>query len=319
MDASIILCTHNRSEALRLALEGLVCLVTPPGFTWEILIVDNRSTDGTRSLCERFVAEHGEHFRYLYEGRPGKSYALNTGIRETTGRLLIFTDDDCIVDPEWLQMIVDEFSADTHLAILGGRVELYNPDDLPLTLLTSRHRTVVSKPIRLIFPRNHVIGCNMVIKREVFESVGLFDPNLGPGSRGESTEDVDILCRALKHGSKIVYSPLPLVFHNHGRRTESDLTRSLGGGLISRGAFYCLRWRDEGVRKIMRFEAARLYRDFRYNFGDWTLLRDRLFLVRKLLTGAFRMLFRRLPPDDAMPRRRHQDADPGLRRTSQWT
>jgi GT2 family glycosyltransferase len=319
MDASIILCTYNRCDALRLALEGLVRIDSPPGFTWEVLLVNNRSTDGTRALCESYVSEHPEHFRYLQESRPGKSYALNTGIREAVGDLLILTDDDCVVDPMWLQRIKDEFSADPNLAILGGRVELYNREDLPLSLLTSMHRTVVSKPVRLLFPRIHLIGCNLIIKREVFESVGLFDPNLGPGSRGESCEDFDLLFRALKHGFKIAYSPLPLVYHNHGRRTESDQSRLMAVYYVSRGAFYCLRWREKGVQKVIRLDAARLLRDFRYNFGDWALFRDRLFVLRKVFLGAFRMLFQRLPPDDVMPRRQPQHGDVTLRRTGEWT
>lgn len=307
MDASIIVCTYNRADALRLALDALARVESPQGFTWEVLLVDNRSTDETPQLCQNFASEHNGRFVYVREERPGKSFALNTGIRQARGSLLIFTDDDCVAEPTWLQKIIDELASDPDIAILGGRVELYNPQDLPLTLITSRHKTTVSKPLRFMFPRAHVIGCNVAIKREVFETIGLFDPNLGPGSRGQCGEDFDLFLRALSAGFKIAYSPLPVVRHNHGRRTATDQARLMATYHVSRGALYALRWRDRGVRKIIRFELLKIYRDLRYNFGDWALYREHFVRSVDMVKGALKMMSpRKFPSETLLPQRRDQ-------------
>jgi GT2 family glycosyltransferase len=117
-----------------------------------------------------------------------------------------------------------------------------------------------------------IIGCNVAFKREVFEQVGYFDNNLGPGSTGNLVaEDVDFLYRICRKGFKIVYSPDIVVYHNHRRKPGADSKSVRRNYVRGRGAFYCkhVLGRDDAVIKI----------------GYWETLGVAKNLVRKLLAG----------------------------------
>ena len=86
MNCSVILCTFNRCQSLLEALESVASSEMPDSVTWEVLVVDNNSTDRTRIVAEEFCRRHPNRFRYLFEPQQGKSYALNTGIRGCSGR-----------------------------------------------------------------------------------------------------------------------------------------------------------------------------------------------------------------------------------------
>ncbi len=238
MHLSIIVATYNRASALRQALDSLAAMVVPEEIAWEVVVVDNNSNDRTASVVNDFQ-QAGLPVRYVFEGKQGKSYALNTGIREAKGEILAFTDDDCLVARDWAAAIVKEFRTDHALAGLGGRVELYNPTDKPVSIRTRRERMLFSS---LSFDHLFALipGCNMAFLRKVFVEVGEFDPFFGPGAKpGAVAEDTEFLYRAYKKGIRMVYSPDVVVFHNHGRRTDEEvesLNRKYG---IGRGALYC--------------------------------------------------------------------------------
>ncbi len=87
MKISVILCTHNRCQSLAKALNSLAALTLPESVEWEVLVVDNNSSDGTREVVQRdFCGRYPGRFRYLFEPQPGKSYALNAGIRQAPDR-----------------------------------------------------------------------------------------------------------------------------------------------------------------------------------------------------------------------------------------
>ena len=109
MDVSVILCTYNRCRSLSNALTSLAASIMPAGMDWDILVVDNNSTDETRKVSERFFQLYQGRFRYLFEPRQGKSFALNSGIREAKGEILAFVNDDVTVQPDWLQNLIDPF------------------------------------------------------------------------------------------------------------------------------------------------------------------------------------------------------------------
>src|SRR5690242_5620823 len=102
MNISVILCTFNRYSHLDIALNSIAASDVPENVEWEILVVDNNSTDRTREVVYNLMNRFPERIRYFFEPHPGKSYALNTGIRQAAGEILVFTDDDVIVEPAWL-------------------------------------------------------------------------------------------------------------------------------------------------------------------------------------------------------------------------
>ena len=107
MRVSVILCTYNRCESLRTALQSVAACRFPESTPWEVLVVDNNSKDQTPAVVEEFVQQYPGRFRYLFEPQPGKSHALNSGIQEARGDILAFMDDDVTVDPGWLQTLTN--------------------------------------------------------------------------------------------------------------------------------------------------------------------------------------------------------------------
>lgn len=121
MKVTVILCTYNSCRSLATAPESVAASQMPDSVDWEVLVVDNNSSDRTRAVVEEFCRQHYSRFPYLFEQRQGKSYALNTGIREARGEILAFMDDDVIVDAKWLQNLTAVFQKEGW-AGAGGRI-----------------------------------------------------------------------------------------------------------------------------------------------------------------------------------------------------
>jgi glycosyltransferase involved in cell wall biosynthesis len=289
MKVSILIASYNRSSSLLKFLQELASQVVPEDLDWEVLIVDNNSTDGTGKAVAPLVEKNPQRFRYFLETRQGKSAALNTGIKESTGEILAFTDDDCLPNPDWLSSIVEEFSADPSLGAIGGRVELYNKQDKPVSIRTCTQRTLISTPNQVF---SLLIGCNMAVHRRVCERVQEFDTSLGPGNRTRALEDMDFLYRIYKQGFKMVYSPAVLVFHNHGRRSEADVQSLTRNYLIGRGAFYCkhILKGDRDILKISYWEVSSLTKGLlRELFRGQKIYQERRLLWALLVGACYRL------------------------------
>jgi len=235
MKISVLVSTCNRCDKLRLLLDT----IKSAGSDWptEVIIIDNNSSDATKQVVTEYTSLHCPVFRYLFESKPGKSCALNLGIRQAKGEIIAFTDDDCIPSARWLTSILKEFESDPELSALGGRVELYDERDRPQAIVRSNLRTVV-KDARQVCETPAIIGANMAFRKTVLNVVGGFDPLLGPGSVCKAVEDLDLIYRSLRRKFKIVYSPEVIVYHNHSRRTDSDEDKTSVAYALGRGAFY---------------------------------------------------------------------------------
>lgn len=220
---SVVLASRNRAQVLERALRALTAMRDIDGHPWEVVVIDNGSTDDTAALVQRFATTTPMPvIRYLFEGRRGKSRALNAGIAAARGDILAFLDDDCVAPPNWIGAILREFAADPELAMLGGRVELLEPDDVPMTikLFTERRHPVLSD-----FTFGVILGANMALRRSVFDHVGGFDTDLGPGGLGGGDDD-DLLYRVLRMRLKVTCTPDVLVYHGHGRK-DAEAAMSL--------------------------------------------------------------------------------------------
>jgi len=233
---SVIVGTRNRAERLQRMLRSLDEMVVPADAEWELVIVDNNSSDRTRDVVTDFIRRARMPTRYVLEHRQGLSCAHNAGVRASHGHIIAFTDDDCLVDPLWLARIHAEFSEDASLAVLGGRVELHDPRDQRVSVRPYRQRVLVtSLPDIMTF----MIGCNMSCRRSVVDDIGYFDAGFGPGAPIPSAGDWDFLYRCYKAGAKIVFSPDVLVYHDHGRRSDAQVESLRHGYTLGRWAFYC--------------------------------------------------------------------------------
>lgn len=258
---SVIICTRDRAPQLERCLQEFKEAQTFRK-SWELIVVDNNSSDDTKAVVRKFAASTPFHVRYLFEGRQGLSHARNRGIAEASNSIIAFTDDDCLVDRQWAGTIVREFSTDPSLAVLGGRVEPGDPNGQSVGTRTFSDRKQISS-FQELFGR--MIGCNMAFSRKVFEVIGGFDPLLGKGTSLGSAEDLDLLYRALKEQLTIVYVPEAVVFHAHGRASTSSIQQVNDEYAKGRGGFYWkhvvrgdLRIAQRAVREIAYLSRASL-------------------------------------------------------------
>ncbi len=223
VDITVILCTYNRCEKLAGALQSIAISQVASSVTWEILVVDNNSTDQTRNVVEDFCRQYPGHFRYLFEPRPGKSYALNTGIAKARGKVLAFVDDDVNVEPTWLQNLTADLLQDGKWAGVGGRV-LPAEKFTPPPWLSEDFYCVVfacfdlgNKAAELEQPP---YGTNMAFRKSAFEKHGGFRIDLGPRPNSQiRNEDTEFGRRLLRAGERLLYEPSAVVYRPvpHGR------------------------------------------------------------------------------------------------------
>jgi glycosyltransferase involved in cell wall biosynthesis len=162
---SVIICTHNRALSLKHTLQSIMEMTVPESLRWELLIIDNNSTDDTWNISQEFIKTSALEMKYFLEKNQGLANARNRGIREAHGQIIAFTDDDCIVDRLWMASIRKEFSLDSSISVVCGRVELYNIHDKPISIRTGKKKTTFSS-LKNMF--NLVMGANMAFNRQVF-------------------------------------------------------------------------------------------------------------------------------------------------------
>jgi GT2 family glycosyltransferase len=213
---SIIICTRNRAADLEANLPALGRLAPPPG-GYEVLVVDNGSTDGTAEVVKAAAQRDGA-IRYVREERPGLSHARNRGIGEARGELIAFLDDDARPAADWLPELEKGF-AEPRVAAVGGRVAPSFagrsgwPDWLPERL--RGFFSVLDRPDRryLRYP-DYPAGTNIAFRTSAFAEVGLFDADLGrSGASLLSMEEVDLCLRLERAGGRILYLPGAVVHH----------------------------------------------------------------------------------------------------------
>jgi GT2 family glycosyltransferase len=264
-------------------------MTVPVGLPWELIIVDNNSSDNTKEVVDEFINKFDLNVKYVIEKHQGLSYARNMGVHEANGTIIAFTDDDCIVDRYWVASISKEFCSDESIAGIGGRVELYNKMDRPVSIRVHEGRMILSSVDRLF---NLIIGCNMAFARPIFDEIGVFDTDFGAGTKFASTEDIDLLYRAYKKGLKIIYSPEVLVYHNHGRRSDEQIKTLYKGYAIGRGAFYCkyILMADKDVLRLACSELSSLIKGIIKRFVNGQLTANqRLFFIYIIIGFMYRL------------------------------
>ncbi len=217
---SVVIATLNRSEQIAKCIERFLDLAPKPGAAWELIVVDNGSTDDTAERIKALQAQCDFPLSYIFEPTPGVSAARNAGIRAARHDILAFTDDDCRVDPSWLHSIQQVFADDPAVAMVGGRVDLFDPEDYEISIRRFDDRYEI-KTIDDMFTR--LIGCNIAISAAALAGAGAFDTAMGPGTRFKAGEDHELFYRVLKGGGKVVYEPSVRVEHAHGRRAQDEV------------------------------------------------------------------------------------------------
>jgi GT2 family glycosyltransferase len=244
VDLSIIICTRDRAEALRRCLESLSqTMLNNSNILLELIVVNNGSTDHTRDVISSWARSAPCPVGLIDEPRPGLGVARNSGVRCANGKLIAFTDDDCRLGPRYLQDLIAHFQNDDVPVIRGGRVELGDPSDLPLSIKVDDFETVLRYPVH---PGSIALGCNMVVARDVFRRIGLFDERFGAGALFKASEETDLFFRAYLHGVPVIYVPNMSVYHFHGRKSIDVARKQYDGYFIGNGALYAKYMFSEG-------------------------------------------------------------------------
>jgi glycosyltransferase involved in cell wall biosynthesis len=267
---SIVVPVKNSAETIEELLKSLLRL----DYNWErleILIVDGRSTDGTREIVERYPV------RLLEEEGRGLNAARNTGVRHSKGEIIAFTDGDCIVPPDWVRGIAENFR-DPSVAFVGGLVEGYHKDNFLSVYMdetffhavpnfSTRSETTDLRILR--FPA----GCNMAFRRHALEKINLFDERIYYGF-----DDLEPVEELGFKGFRIILDPRVLVWHKH---------RTTLFGLIKQHFNYG----RGGALLLIYKRASRLARWFSaYLFSTTLLLSLALLLLALGLTLMPRLL-----------------------------
>jgi glycosyltransferase involved in cell wall biosynthesis len=240
MKLSVIVATRNRAHAIRPCLDSIATAFDKAAaLDAEIVVVDNGSSDDTTEIIKAWAGTVTVSVQVLHEPKPGLSRAQNHGIRLARGELLAFTDDDCRLHPQYVNDLFRHDREDRGLVLRGGRVELGDPADLPLTINTSP--TAMRWTRTMNSARHHRIpgflnGCNMVMRRALLDQIGLFDEAFGPGSYIGSGGDADLMLRAYLTGATLEYVPDMTVFHYHGRKTPEVGHKLMRRYTIANGA-----------------------------------------------------------------------------------
>jgi glycosyltransferase involved in cell wall biosynthesis len=234
LDATVLICTYNRADRLAETLDSLA-LTRAPGLHWDVIVVDNNSTDHTAAVVKTRVRSYPVALRYLFEPTQGKSPALNTGLAATGATIIAFTDDDVRIGAEWLERGCAPLLDDPSIHYTGGPVLPIWERPCPPWLDTRRSDLWGTLAILNYGPEPFIfeerqrvpLGANMAVRRELIDRIGGFDPALG--RRGASLlgqEQAEFFCRSRATGARGLYVPaMSLEHHVPAARLTLDYFR----------------------------------------------------------------------------------------------
>ena len=214
---SAIICTHNREDYLGAAIDSLL---EQDFADYEIIVVDNASTDSTRAIVEARLPH--PRLQYVYEANLGLSVARNAGAAVAKGQILAYLDDDAEASRGWLTALAQIYEQDKTVAIAGGKVTLIWPPNCTPPEWISTGMTgnlgaydLGDEIVYIQQPGLTPRGLNYSITVDFLEKIGGFDVNLGRvGKNLLSNEELFMTEKALDMGFRVAYLPDALVAHN---------------------------------------------------------------------------------------------------------
>jgi len=280
MHASVVVCTYNRAESLRDTLRALRALQPAPDRAWEVLVVDNNSKDHTRAVVED-AQRDWPLLRYAFEGEQGLSHARNRGIASARGEVVLFTDDDVLPEPDWLETTLAGLETYGCDACGGYIAPIW--ESPPPSWLTERFygflaiRTDSTTDYPISDYSRAPYGANMAFRRTVFARVGPFDTSRGrKGHILAGGEDIEMFERLLGAGMKAQFLGRSRVHH----KVESYRLRRM----------YFLRWRFQASQHIALQQGVSGVRRF---------MNVPLFMYKQLARAVGRSLYARVFCDGA--------------------
>ena len=219
MLVSVVICSYNRAAYISGALDSLY-QQTASKNNFEVIVVDNNSTDGTEQVVSKWRSENPEgYFHYSTETNQGASYARNTGAKLAKGQWLCFMDDDAIATPSYIENIIKHIHAKPEAIGFGGRIiPKYIPSE-PKWMsyyVSSLVGNFEYAPTACAFENGkYPIESNMIVKKDIYDSIGGFNTAL-PGVVGTlriGGEGKELFYKILALGHTIYYDPSICVHH----------------------------------------------------------------------------------------------------------
>ncbi|MEP7375345.1 MAG: glycosyltransferase family 2 protein [Chitinophagaceae bacterium] len=212
---SVVICTYNRDKFIGEALNCLARQTLSPEL-FEIIVVDNNSTDNTATITKKFIEAHQElNIRYVPEPNKGLSFARNRGIQEAKAPVITYIDDDAEATPGFLQSIVEFMEADKSIVGIGGKViPKYSESEEPKWMSKYLNGFVGltdygALPKRFDSSMKYPAGCNMTYTKDILQKAGGFNNQLTFRS-----DDKFIFFQVSDLSDKIYYLPEAMLYHN---------------------------------------------------------------------------------------------------------
>jgi GT2 family glycosyltransferase len=212
---SVVVCSYNGSKTLDACLRSLLEIDYPD---YEVILVDDGSTDGTRAIAERYAPS----VRTIYQENLGLSTARNVGLAAATGEVIAYTDSDCVASPNWLTLLIHQLVT-TGAAAVGG--PNFSPEDGRVAACVAAAPGQPTHVLESDQVAEHVPGCNMAFRRDALEAINGFDPVYR-----KAGDDVDVCWRLQQAGMWITYAPGAFVWHHRRQTPEAYLKQQAGYG-----------------------------------------------------------------------------------------
>ena len=219
MKASVIICTYNRAGLLKESIHS-VLEQDYPSDQFEIIVVDNNSTDNTKNVVKELVSSSTVKIKYVFEKRQGLSYARNAGIEYTDGDIIIFTDDDIEAERTWLRELISVFDS-PDVACAGGPIKPIWPFKKPdwlsekwIDFLTVSEFKSAYEKGEFKGENEYPWGANMAFRKEIFKIIGMFSTSLGRIDNLLLSNEEILLFMRIKASSKLIgFAPNAVIYH----------------------------------------------------------------------------------------------------------
>jgi GT2 family glycosyltransferase len=257
---SIVIATRDRVASLQ---ECLNSIFTLDYSNYEVIIVDNAPQSSETADYINSAFANSSNVRYLREDTPGLAIAHNRAMSEVKAPIVVFTDDDVLVDAAWLKSIVAVFQQDPQVGCVTGMILPYEIETPPQLWIEQfggfgkgyQQKTFDMKenrPPDFLFPYSagkFGSGANMAFRTSVLAAIGWFDPALGAGTLAKGGDDLAVFFDIITHGYRLTYEPRAILSHKH-RRDYPGLARQAHGYGVGLSAFLTKTILDRPTRLI---------------------------------------------------------------------
>lgn len=220
MELDLIIPTYNRADLLAAAIHSVFDADEAEGLSFTVTVIDNNSSDSTAETVISLQSRYGNRLRYVLETTQGRAAALNRGINSTSAEFIGMIDDDEKLDRSWFRVVYSTFQRRPDLDFIGGPYLPIREIEFPAWLPGRAYRGVVgwiesgSEERYFNDEGGILLGGNAVLRRKLYESVGLYNVHLGrTRTRLMSMEDQDMYERFLAAGFKGLYVPRLIIYH----------------------------------------------------------------------------------------------------------